>query len=293
MPGETNAWRIRRLKNKLGTRAMASGELDFDGALAWQLGPLDHGFRNAVELILGTSRLFNALACSGSMWRAYWEAATFARHRTAFGRPIGQFAAVEQMLGQLWVEAAAASASTIDLVALEAAGQHREALRLAVNANKYWTSVRNTQMVRLAMEVLGGNGTIEDFSPLPRLYRDAMVTESWEGTHHVLAAQTQRDMQKLHLHEVFHAWLEPRVRTTGHAELLHRLGQLQADAQDLARDNSDVAPLAVRNWMGHAMVLHQAVCLVELQVAPAALQLWLALHPHVPTVVLRGWHPLA
>jgi alkylation response protein AidB-like acyl-CoA dehydrogenase len=290
-PGEVNHLRIRRLKNKMGTRAMASGELDFDGALAWQLGPLEHGFRNAVEIVLGTSRVFNALACSGSMWRAWWEASRFARHRRAFGRPIEAFSAVGQSLGQLWVEAAAATAGTLDLVVTEGTGQHGDALRLAVNANKYWTSVRNTQMVRLAMEVLGGNGTIEDFSALPRLYRDAMVTESWEGTHNVLAAQTLRDMQKLQLHESWLDWLAPRVEHTGDRRLAERLASVRADAKAIVERSDALAPLRVRVWLENASVLHQAVCLVEGAVAPAALGLWLALHPHRPTVVELGWQP--
>ena len=51
------------------------------------------------------------------------------------------------------------------------------------------TSITATDVVHRAIEVLGGNGTIEDFSSLPRLYRDAVVYESWEGTHNVLCAR--------------------------------------------------------------------------------------------------------
>ena len=69
--------------------------------------------------------------------------------------------------------------------------------RLLVNANKLVTSVAATKVVRRGIETLGGNGTIEDFSPLPRLYRDAIVFESWEGTHNVLCAQVLRDLGKL------------------------------------------------------------------------------------------------
>ena len=62
------------------------------------------------------------------------------------------------------------------------------AFRFLVNANKYVTSIGATDVARSSIEVLGGNGTIEDFS-LPRLYHDAVVFESWEGTHNVLSAQ--------------------------------------------------------------------------------------------------------
>jgi hypothetical protein len=68
---------------------------------------------------------------------------------------------------------------------------------LLVNANKFMTALTATGVVRRGIETLGGNGTIEDFSPLPRLYRDAIVFESWEGTHNVLCAQVLRDLARL------------------------------------------------------------------------------------------------
>jgi hypothetical protein len=79
------------------------------------------------------------------------------------------------------------------------------ARRIAVMINKYWTALACTATVRDGIELLGGNGTIEDFSPLPRLYRDAIVIESWEGTHNTLCAQVLRDFSQRSLHR---PWLE-------------------------------------------------------------------------------------
>lgn len=268
VPQAVNHFRIRRLKHKLGTKAMASGEVDWDGALGWQLGQVDRGFAHVVEIVLNTSRLFNALACAGSMQRAFLEAAGFASHREAFGQKICDFVSTKQSLGILYAESIAAMASTLDLIAAEEAGIAPEAVRLGLNLNKYWTSIRNTQMIRLAMEVMGGNAAIEDFSPLPRLYRDAMVTESWEGTHNVLAAQTWRDMQKLKLHEAFLDWLGQRA-----AALTGKIGQqvrgelalLQEDAAFLATTRDPHGILGVRVWLDNAGHTHQLLCLAELQ----------------------------
>jgi hypothetical protein len=69
--------------------------------------------------------------------------------------------------------------------------------RFLVNTTKYLLSVQATGVVRAAIEVLGGNGTIEEFSVLPRLYRDTIVYESWEGTHNVLVAQVLNDLRRL------------------------------------------------------------------------------------------------
>lgn len=297
-PSPVNHFAIRRLKNKLGTRAMASGEVDWHGALAWQLGPLDKGFYNVIEIVLNTSRLLNALACAGMMYRAFLEASTFARHRGAFGQPIARYALVDGQVAQIYAEAVAAIASTLDLIALEDDGSQPEALRLGLNLNKYWTSVRNTQMVRLAMEVLGGNGTIEDFSPLPRLYRDAMVTESWEGTHNVLAAQTHRDMAKLRLHEAWLGWIGGRL--TGLKGplvegLQARHQALATEAARLASSGTDSEGPALRAWMDQAMVLHQGMALTELAetggLPREVAECFLGHHPLRTFQPVRGWWP--
>jgi alkylation response protein AidB-like acyl-CoA dehydrogenase len=208
--GRVNDFTVRRLKKKLGTRAMASAEVDFAGALAEPVGELDRGFKNVVEHVLNTSRIYNAVCCAGSMQAAWREAATFARHRRAFGQPIAEYPLVAESVATLRAEAMAALASSLRLAAQAdriALGDTDDELLLAhrvgVNVNKYWTSVRNTQMVRLAMEVLGGNGAIETFSPLVRLYRDSMVLESWEGTHNVLVQQVLRDAERHGAHRAF------------------------------------------------------------------------------------------
>lgn len=201
-----NGFRIRRLKDKLGTRALASAELEFEGALGWPIGPVEEGFRTAVDELLNTSRWMNALGSTGIMRRAYLEAAGYARHRRAFGGAIGSHPIVREQLALMKAEERAALSSTLLLTGLverlatgDATADDRSAHRFLVNANKYVTSVAATDVVHQGIELLGGNGTIEDFSPLPRLYRDAIVYESWEGTHNVLCAQVQRDCSRLGL----------------------------------------------------------------------------------------------
>lgn len=302
-PNPVNEFTIRRLKTKLGTRAMASGEVDWNGALGWQLGGLDRGFHNAVEIVLNTSRLFNAMACTGMIWRSWREAASFAQYRSAFGQPISRFALVDQAVSQLYAEACAATASTLDLVALEASGARPAAARIGLNMNKYWTSVRTTQAIRQAMEVLGGNAAIEDFTPLGRLYRDSLVTESWEGTHNVLAAQTFRDMAKLSLHHEWLDWMEQRADALRSRDTLRlqetlqvRLIAVRSDARQLLAAPGADPGIATRVWIENAMALHQALCLSELcsqggpfpEAVPAQL---LELFPHRAVPSQRGWYP--
>jgi acyl-CoA dehydrogenase len=202
VPREGGGFRIRRLKDKLGTRALATGEIEFEGAVAYPLGPLEDGFRTAVS-ILNTSRWLNSVGSTGLMKRAFLEASGFAHERQAFGGPIDRFPLVRENLAVMRSEEAAASASSMQLTELVARIDDGSATdedviwhRLLVNGNKFVTSLAATQVVRRGIETLGGNGTIEDFSPLPRLYRDAIVFESWEGTHNILCAQALRDLER-------------------------------------------------------------------------------------------------
>lgn len=212
--GTTNGFHIRRLKDKLGTRTLASAELDFNGALAHPIGPLDAGFKTTVELVLNTSRLLNAVSCAGVMRRAAIEAGTYACQRRAFGQAIASYPMVQEAIADCISENYAAVAAGFALTAMldeieTGAGTDdtKAVYRLLVNLNKYATSVRGSETVHRAIEVLGGNGAIESFSILPRLYRDMVVLESWEGTHNVLCLQVLRDIQRYRLHEPYFRWL--------------------------------------------------------------------------------------
>lgn len=202
--GAPNGFRIRRLKTKLGTRSMASAEVDFDGAWGHPVGDL----RRTLELVLNTSRLYNAVCAAGFLQRAWREADAFARARTAFGKPILAFPAIARIVARLKTEAYAARSVSFLLADLADRGEEPEAWRMLVNLNKIWTALACPAGVRDAMEVFGGNGTIEDFSVLPRLLRDSLVLEAWEGGHGVLCAQVLKDCRRYRLHERMFALLE-------------------------------------------------------------------------------------
>lgn len=222
--GRPNGFTIRRLKEKLGTRGLASGEIDFDGALAYPIGPVEEGFKTAVGVVLNTSRWATALGSTGMMRRAYLEASAFARARTAFGGPIASFPMVRVLLARMkaqWLGALHATwllTGLEDAIDLGTATDDQVALhRFLVNANKFHASIEATAVVRDGIEIFGGNGTIEEFSILPRLYRDAIVYESWEGTHNVLCAQIANDCRRLGLGPVVAAALDRSLADAGGA----------------------------------------------------------------------------
>ncbi len=216
--GEPNGFVIRRLKDKLGTRSMVTAEIDFDNAYAEQLGPLEHGFRNTMELIIDTSRLYNAFGCAALAHRAYLVARSYAEHRRAFGETIINYPLVKETLAMIQADAEAALAGSFWLAEIqqtvdagEASGEEAAFLRMGLNLNKVRTAALSHGAINRGIEVLGGNGTIETFSVLPRLLRDNVIFENWEGTHHTLRMQVLNDAVRLSLHEGFFSVLEKRL----------------------------------------------------------------------------------
>lgn len=241
LDGKPNGFALRRLKYKLGTRSMATGEIEFRDALGEAIGPLEDGFRNLVGIVLDTSRVHNALAACGLMRRAFVEAHCFARNRLAFGRRIIEFPAVREILARMKTCTMAALATTFRILAMSdrldrvESDELAAARRIAVTINKYWAALASTRTVRDGIEILGGNGTIEDFSVLPRLYRDSIVVESWEGTHNTLCAQVLRDFLTRDLHGPWLGQLESEIGGDAPSELADHT----ARARELHGDVSD------------------------------------------------------
>ena len=218
MGGEPNGFVLRRLKDKLGTRSMITAEIDFAGAYAEQLGPLERGFRNTMELIIDTSRLYNAFGCAALAHRTYLVARGYAEHRRAFGEAIANYPLVKETLSMIRADAEAALAGSFWLARIQqrvdggqASADEVAFLRMGLNLNKVRTACISHDAVNRGIEILGGNGTIETFSVLPRLLRDNVVYENWEGTHHTLRMQVLNDALRLSLHAGFFAVLEERL----------------------------------------------------------------------------------
>ncbi len=204
--GSQNRYRIRRLKEKLGTRSMASGEIDFDGARAYAVGDPEQpkaGFKLLMEHVLHLSRILNGFAATGAARRAFQVAQSYAVHREAFGQAIGKYPLVQMNLTTVRAENTALVASVLrtcmlqqqaDADAAAADDPRRLLLRGRVNISKFMTSKYSVEHIHHCIDVLAGNGTIETFSPLPRLLRDSIVYENWEGTHNTLFMQMLRDI---------------------------------------------------------------------------------------------------
>jgi len=288
--GRVNDFAIRRLKFKLGTKSMASGEIDFEGAWAWPLG----SFKDTVEVVLNTSRLYNAIISCGIMQRAVREASAYARTRTSWGQPILRYPSVARTIAELKTQAYAARSVTFWLSAMadrDALGQlstdEQQAWRMLVNLNKFWTSFQCTASIRDAIEVLGGNGAIEEFSVLPRLLRDSIVCEQWEGPHNILCAQVLRDSARLGLHEPMFRVLEALVGPTD------ELQRARARWDQLLQMPPALQTAHVRDVAIELQIAVQATLLAAEAKAPGTDPMLPVIVEHFRTSNARGYDPLA
>jgi putative acyl-CoA dehydrogenase len=189
--GTRNVFRLQRLKDKLGDRANASGEVEFEGTTAWLVGEPGRGVPTIIEMV-STTRLDCVLGSAATIRAALTQAIHHARHRRAFGALLADQPLMQNVLADLAVESEAATALAVRLAAAVDAGES-DLLRLAGAAAKFWVCKRTPTAVAEALEVLGGNGYVEE-SGMPRLYRQAPLNSIWEGSGNVIALDVLRAM---------------------------------------------------------------------------------------------------
>jgi len=198
--GAPNGYSIDRLKEKLGTRALPTAEIAFEGAEGWLLGPPEAGLKNMVALVLVTSRVFNVLGAAGLMRGASRIAGAYCGFREAFGSRIGRMPLVsdaEEGIRRQSDLALAGAFETLDLWLRHAPkGRTLEdvASRVHVSIAKAVATRAAQPVVYEAMMLLAGNGIEERFSSLPRLVRDAAIFETWEGPYTLLLMQALEDL---------------------------------------------------------------------------------------------------
>jgi putative acyl-CoA dehydrogenase len=195
--GTRNAIRLVRLKDKLGNRSNASSEVEFDGALAWRVGAQGRGIATILEMVQHT-RLDCVIGSAGIVRACTARALHHARHRVAFGRALVEQPLMRAVLADLALESEAASALALRLArTFEASADNAERAfaRVATPAAKYWICKRTPALAAEAIEVLGGNGYVEE-NTLARFYREAPLNSIWEGSGNVIALDVLRALSR-------------------------------------------------------------------------------------------------
>src|SRR2546430_1787407 len=188
--GSQNHYRIVRLKDKLGTRSMASGEIKLEGAIAYAVGKLDRGFVQMAEMV-NSSRLSNGVKSTALMRRAHHDAMTVAQNRVVFGSRIIDLPLARRQLMKIMLateQGLSISFLTADaLDRAEAGSQDAAALLRILTPTLKFRATRDARKVcGDALEMRGGIGYIEEFAT-SRLLRDAHLGSIWEGTGNIVA----------------------------------------------------------------------------------------------------------
>jgi acyl-CoA dehydrogenase len=204
--GARNGVRIRRLKDKLGTKAVASAEVEFSDAEAFLLAPSGgshtggeaagdgRGLTRMMEMTNG-ARLGIAMMGLGCARRALVESLCYARDREAFGAPLADHPLMQRKLAELIVEVEAAQALVFD-------GYLGPRLRIGAPLIKLRAARLGITAASDAIEIHGGNGYIEQW-PVARILRDAQVNPIWEGPDNILCLDVRRAMDKEQAHLPF------------------------------------------------------------------------------------------
>lgn len=196
--GEKNRLYFQRLKDKLGNRSNASGEVEFHEAWGKIIGEEGRGVPNIMEMVRHT-RLDCAIGSAATMQRAVAEAIHHCHYRSAFGKRLTDQPLMKNVLADLSLECEAATTLAMRLAkGFDDAPHDEEAMhfiRIATAVGKFWNTKRAVLAVGEALECIGGNGYVEE-SIMPRLYRDVPVNSIWEGSGNVQALDVLRAMHK-------------------------------------------------------------------------------------------------
>jgi alkylation response protein AidB-like acyl-CoA dehydrogenase len=212
-----NSYTIDRLKQKLGTAELPTAEITYNGTVAYPIGPLEMGLADIVGIVLSLSRLHVAFGMASGALRVAREAILYSKFRIAFGVPISSFPMMINQINDLdhFAKRSAAGCFKVyseyihfqeqlisgirELEKIEDLEERKRRFRLRelIMLQKIVVADEAPKMIRMAISFYGGHGIMEDFLSSPRLHRDSMIMELWEGPRNVLLTQIHRDFSRV------------------------------------------------------------------------------------------------
>lgn len=275
--GTRNGIRIKRLKDKLGTKSVPTGEVDFVDAEAYILSnpktsdSQERGLNRMMSMVNG-SRLGVATMGLGIMRRAFLESAIYASHRTAFGKRLEEHPMVQETLVSMAVAIEGVSAivfETASLASMTGDESGRRLYRILVPLSKLRGARGGLDLASKAVEMHGGNGYIENW-PTARQLRDAQCHTIWEGTENIICLDILRAMAKESAHDAMLDRVDRALESATHPALSgtkDAIAQARRDAQEviafLGRVSDDIRQLHARRAGALLSDLTQAALLLE------------------------------
>ena len=177
-----------RKKDIIGTKGKLTVEVLYEDLEAEELGNPSHGIANLIKYVIQTSRRHVAISSVGASRRAFIEARAYSKARRAYGKNISAFPSVQRRLAEMQVLHSSLLWCIFKNIDLDA--KKEKLSTLITPLLKYISTVHTTWITHEAILLHGGNGILDDFSCLPRLYNDSIINETWEGTHQILTEHT-------------------------------------------------------------------------------------------------------
>lgn len=234
----TANYNIRRLKDKLGTVAVPTGEVELLDSEAYLLGSQETGIYIALE-ILTVSRIDDAIAAAGIARKSLWEAYLYARRRTAFGKPLADHTLMQRDLVEMEAEVEASTfLSVVAAYLFSEASNDRPPYGREYNlARAFSHMAKNTAawssdyVTRYSMEVFGGKGFLHEF-PVEKFHRDAVVTSIWEGTTNIQALDFLELLSRKNTLVAIRDYLSTLIDDISDKALAGKLRELLEDSTD-------------------------------------------------------------
>jgi alkylation response protein AidB-like acyl-CoA dehydrogenase len=276
--GTRNNIRIKRLKDKLGTRSVPTAEIDLVDAEAYIMsnpkagGDSEARGLNRMMSMVNGSRLGVATMGLGIMRRSFLESAIYAAHRIAFGKRLDQLPMVQETLVRMAVDIEGASTMVFEaasLAAMHGNEEGRRLYRILVPLAKFRGARGGLELASQAVEIYGGNGYIETF-PVARQLRDAQCHTIWEGTENIICLDVLRSMAKEFAHDALLNRVDRALDGVTHEKLAaarELVAQARRDAQEIiafmARADGDLRQMHARRVTGWLSDLVQGALLLE------------------------------
>ncbi len=239
--GSRNRFTMRRLKDKLGTKSVPTGEVEFNGALGYALRPQhsdgtvetsDAGGLNRMMEMVNGSRFGVAMMGLGIARRSVLESLVWAHQREVKGRMLVDLPLAREQLVDHFVELEAAFALGFECGAAGSQSDGARLRRILVPAAKVRLCRLGVEAAGFAVELVGGNGYCEDWG-LTRLLRDAQCHPIWEGSENICMLDVQRAIRRDAAHEAVLDRIDAALDRAGSGP------DWLADAIDTVRESRD------------------------------------------------------
>ncbi len=261
--GELNGCRILRKKDIIGSRGKITVETVYEDLEAEELGRPAHGLANMIKYVINTSRIHVSVAAAGMSRRAFLEGRAYVQAREAYGKKVVEYPTVLRTLAEMQILHSSMVWCNFRNYLWSDAGH--AASQLITPLLKYVSTVHATWITHEAMMLHGGNGILGDFSVLPRLHNDAIINETWEGTHNIIGEHVLKAFARPRVRAAFFELIEENLRIYEASgvelpyvkKMQQQTRRILADCEDHGSEWADMNRLSVCDALYHCLALSE------------------------------------